>query len=68
MGTLPQNTNLFYAGRRKGLLNPYRLALLTRLGESAMKRVKVGLVIVMGILFLFGFYMGFTLLALKILL
>ena len=55
MGTLPLNTNLFYAGRRKGLQEPFRLALLTRIEESAMKRVKVGLVIVIGILFLFGF-------------
>ena len=68
MRTVSLNVNVVSEGRRKGLLNPFRLPLFTRIGKSAMKRVKVGLVIVMGILFLFGFYMGFTLLALKILL
>jgi len=68
MRTLPLNAKAGYTGRRKGLQNPVRLPLLTWIGESTMKRVKVALVIVMGILFLFGFYMGFTLLALKILL
>jgi hypothetical protein len=68
MRTLSLNINLFSAGRRKGLLNPFRLPLLTQIGESTMKIIKAALVIVMGILFLFGFYMGFTLLALKILL
>ena len=68
MRTLPLNINLFSAGSRKGLLNLFRLPLLTQIGESTMKIIKAALVIVMGILFLFGFYMGFTLLALKILL
>ena len=68
MRTQPLNTNQFYAVNRKWSLNPCRLMLLTYIGESTMKIVKVALMIVMGLLFLFGFYMGFTLLALKILL
>ena len=67
MRTVPLNINLSYAGRRSGLKNPFR-SLLTRIGKSVQKMVRGALVIVMGVLFLFGFYVGLTLLALKILL
>ena len=68
MGILPENSNVRYAVRRKGLVNPFILPLLTQIGKSTKKIVMVALMIVIGILFLFGFYLGFTLLALKILL
>jgi type IV secretory pathway VirB2 component (pilin) len=67
MRTLPLNINVLIAGRRSGLKNLFR-SLFTQIGKSVQKMVRVALVIVIGVLFLFGFYVGFTLLALKILL
>ena len=67
MKTLPLNINVLYPGNRSELKKPFR-SMLNQIGKSVQKMLRLALVIVMGVLFLFGFYVGLTLLALKILL
>ena len=68
MKILPMNIDVLYDGRQTGIKNPFKSKRLIQRGKSIQKMLRVGLVIVMGVVFIFGFYMGLTLLALKILL
>ena len=68
MRTLPVNIDVLYSVRRSGLKNPFSRERLPQILKSLQKMVRLALVIVMGVFFVFGFYLGLTLLALKILL
>jgi hypothetical protein len=67
MRTIPLYVHLHDAGRRTTLMNAFR-SLVTQIGKSAQRITRIAMVILTGVLFLFGFYLGLTLLALKILL